>query len=133
MSTKPIDESLKAHFLSLYGLTIADNNVHPKELETLYQIGLEYGISKEEICSIVISPNSTMVAPNTTEEKIAYLYNLTRIAYADGKIVDEEKELIKKYVEKFGFPAENSTDIVNYFLESVGHGKTLDDIINDLK
>ena len=118
--SKQIDESLKAHFLSLYSLTLADNNVHPKELETLYQIGVEYGISKEEIAAIVISPNSAMISPNTIEEKIAYLYNLTRIAYADGEIVDEEKALIKKYAENFGFPAKNSTEIVNYFIESVG-------------
>ena len=131
--TKQIDEGLKAHFLSLYCLTVSDNNVHPKELETLYKIGLEYGISKDEIQSIVLQPNNAMVTPNTIEEKVAYLYNLTRIAYADDRIVKEEKELIRKYTIKFGFPEENSTAIVEYFLTSVKKGKSVNEILQELK
>lgn len=131
---KLVDEGLKAHFLSLYQLTLSDNEVHPKELETLYQIGLEYGISKEEIQAIVLSPTQeVMIAPNTLEEKVAYLYNLTRIANADGKIVDEEKELIGKYVIKFGFPKENASAIVDYFLDSFKQGKTINDLLDELK
>lgn len=132
-SIKYIDESLKAHFLSLYCLTVSDSDVDPKELETLYQIGLEYGISKEEIQTIVLSPSSKPLLPNTIEEKVAYLYNLTRIAYADGKVMQEEKELICKYVVKFGFPQENATAIVEYFLKSVTEGKVVNDILEELK
>lgn len=132
-SIKYIDESLKAHFLSLYCLTVSDSDVDPKELETLYQIGLEYGISKEEIQTIVLSPSSKPLLPNTIEEKVAYLYNLTRIACADGKVMQEEKELICKYVVKFGFPKENATAIVEYFLKNVTEGKIVNDILEELK
>lgn len=130
---KLLNEGLKSHFLSLYCLTVSDNDVHPKELETLYKIGLEYGISKEEIHSIIMQPHNAMITPNTVEEKVAYLYNLTRIAYADGKILKEEKELIGKYAVKFGFPKENENAIVEYFLHSVQEGKTLNDIQQELK
>lgn len=130
---KVIDEGLKSHFLSLYCLTVADNDVHPDELKTLYQIGLEYGISKEEIQSIVMSPNTALIEPDTIEEKVAYLYNLTRIASADGKIVQEEKDLIGKYAIKFGFPEANAPAIVVYFIESLSKGKTIMDILNELK
>lgn len=133
MEPKQIDEGLKAHFLSLYCLTVSDNDVHPKELETLYKIGLEYGISKEDIQSIVMEPNNALITPATIEEKVAYLYNLTRIAYADGKIVEEEKELIGKYAIKFGFPEENAAAIVDFFLDSVKSGKTINDILDELK
>ena len=130
---KVIDEGLKSHFLSLYCLTVSDNDVHPDELKTLYQIGLEYGISKEEIQSIVMSPNTALIEPNTIEEKVAYLYNLTRIASADGKIVQEEKDLIGKYAIKFGFPEANALAIVDYFIDSLAKGKTIMDILNELK
>ena len=130
---KIIDEGLKSHFLSLYCLTVSDNNVHPRELETLYQIGLEYGISKDEIQSIVMSPNTALIEPDTLEEKVAYLYNLTRIANADGQIVQEEKDLIGKYATKYGFPEPNASAIVDYFIDSVNNGKTLNDILNELK
>lgn len=130
---KVIDEGLKSHFLSLYCLTVSDNDVHPDELKTLYQIGLEYGISKEEIQSIVMSPNTALIEPDTIEEKVAYLYNLTRIASADGKIVQEEKDLIGKYAIKFGFPETNAPAIVDYFIESLANRKTIADILNELK
>lgn len=130
---KVIDEGLKSHFLSLYCLTVSDNDVHPKELETLYQIGLEYGISKDDIQSIVMSPSTALIEPDTLEEKVAYLYNLTRVANADGKIVQEEKDLIGKYVIKFGFPEKNADAIVEFFIESVKEGKTIEDILTELK
>ena len=130
---KVIDEGLKSHFLSLYCLTVSDNDVHPKELETLYQIGLEYGISKDDIQSIVMSPNTALIEPDTLEEKVAYLYNLTRVANADGKIVQEEKDLIGKYAIKFGFPEKNADAIVEFFIESVKEGKTIEDILTELK
>ena len=130
---KVIDEGLKSHFLSLYCLTVSDNDVHPKELETLYQIGLEYGISKDDIQSIVMSPNTALIEPDTLEEKVAYLYNLTRVANADGKIVREEKDLIGKYAIKFGFPEKNANAIVEFFIESVKRGKTIKDILTELK
>lgn len=131
--SKQIDENLKAHFLSLYCLTVSDNDVNPKELETLYRIGLEYGISKEDIQAIVLEPNNALVTPDTIEEKVTYLYDLTRIAYADGKIVDEEKKLIGKYAIQFGFPPENTNAIVDFFLDSVKNGKTIHKILDELK
>ena len=130
---KVIDEGLKSHFLSLYCLTVSDNDVHPKELETLYQIGLEYGISKDDILSIVMSPNTALIEPDTLEEKVAYLFNLTRVANADGKIVQEEKDLIGKYAIKFGFPEKNADAIVEFFIARVKEGKTLGDILTELK
>lgn len=130
---KVIDEGLKSHFLSLYCLTVSDNDVHPDELKTLYQIGLEYGITKDEIQAIVMSPNTALIEPDTLEEKVAYLYNLTRIAYADGKIVQEEKDLIGKYAIKYGFPEANSAAIVDFFIDSVKNGKKINDILNELK
>lgn len=128
-----IDERLKAHFLSLYCLVVSDDNVHPKELEMLYKIGIEYGISENEINAIVLQPNNALVAPNTIEEKVAYLFNLTRIAYADGKIVPEERSLIIKYAIKFGFPEEKSDLLVDYFYEKVKDGKVVEEILNELK
>lgn len=133
MEQKKIDEMVKNHFLSLYCLTVADGEVHPKELEMLYQIGREYGISHDDILSVVLEPNDVLVTPSTLEEKVAYLYDLCRMAWADGKIVDEERDLIGKYVIKFGFPPANAEAIMDFFLDCVKTGKTIDDILAELK
>ena len=40
----------KLQFLDLYCMVLADGIVHPKEMETLYRIGLEnYGLTEDEI------------------------------------------------------------------------------------
>lgn len=133
MEQKVIDEVLKSHFLSLYCMTVSDSDVSVEELETLYKIGLEYGISRDEIQSIIINPNTATLVPDTLREKIAYLYDLTRIANSDGKIVQEEKDLIGKYVIKYGFPAENSEAIVEFFIEKVKEGISLEEILAEFK
>ena len=53
-----MNEKEKKMFLGLYRMLLADTEVHPKELETLYQIGQEKGgITEEEIKEAIFSPN----------------------------------------------------------------------------
>lgn len=45
-----MDYKLKARFLSLYSMILADGIIDAREMETLYRIGREeYGISQKEI------------------------------------------------------------------------------------
>ena len=129
----PIDESLKSHFLSLYHMILSDNEIDPKELEMLFQIGTEYGISKEEIREIVLLPGSDEVVPNTLEEKIAYLYDLTRIVWADGRVDPEERSMMVRFVLRFDFLPENASRIVDFFLDAVQKGQSLDEIKQQIK
>ncbi len=73
-----------------------------------------------------------MIKPDTYEDKIAYLYNLTRIAYADGQIVEEEKELIEKYVVRFGFPQQMAASIVELLIRSIKDGTSWAEILQQL-
>ncbi|MBR1630688.1 MAG: hypothetical protein IJ680_02415 [Paludibacteraceae bacterium] len=128
-----LDSTTVAQFLSLYQIAIADSDIHPDELRTLYQIGIEHGISSEEIHSLLLQPGSiSSIQPDTLEEKVAYLFNLTRMAWADGVIEQEERALIGKYIKQFGFPAENATAITDYFIKKVSEGYTTQDIIAEL-
>lgn len=130
---KVIEVSLKNQFLSLYKLILSDNEVDPKELELLYTIGVEYGINKEEIQQILFESDVPCVTPDTIEEKVAYLFNLSRMAWANGKIDVEERDFIKKCVIRFQFKEENAEQIVDYFLTQVKEHKTLSEVLNDIK
>jgi DnaJ-domain-containing protein 1 len=57
-----MNEKLKQHFLGLYQMILADTEVHPKELELLYQIGKEKGISEQDIQNAIFSPNTLLSA-----------------------------------------------------------------------
>lgn len=104
-----MEEKLKGHFLNLYHMALSDTEVDTKELEMLYLIGEEKGISKTEISSVVLEPDTIkFVAPETILEKIESLYDFARIAWADGRIDDNEKRLLAMFSKNFGFVQETA-------------------------
>ncbi|MDP9956977.1 hypothetical protein [Epilithonimonas hungarica] len=127
-------ESLKAHFLRLYQMAICDDNFSPLELKALYRSAEERGISQKKLDEILLNPvNSKMIVPESIEEKIDYLYDLTVMIWADGIVSPNERTSLEKYVLMFGFMEENALQIVDYLIDSVKEGKTKTDILNDLK
>ncbi|MFP3592163.1 hypothetical protein [Chryseobacterium sp. SIMBA_038] len=134
METVQIPENLKAHFLRLYQMAICDDDFSALELKMLYKSAEERGISAKNLDEILLNPiNSKSLIPETIEEKVEYLYDLTVMIWADGVVSPNEYSTLKKYVSMFGFMEENVKDIADYLIEAVKEGKTKSDILNDLK
>jgi uncharacterized tellurite resistance protein B-like protein len=134
METIQISENLKAHFLRLYQMAICDDDFSPLELKMLYKSAEERGILPKKLDEILLNPiNSKSLIPETIEEKVEYLFDLTVMIWADGVVSENEYSALKKYVAMFGFVEENVKDITDYFIEAVKQGKTKTDILNDLK
>jgi uncharacterized tellurite resistance protein B-like protein len=113
-----METSLKGHFLNLYHIALSDLQVATTELEMIYKIGEEKGVSRAEIDEIVISPDSVkFTAPESVLEKIESLYDFARIAWADGKIDENEERIMTLFCTKFGFELENVPTIVKFLLE----------------
>jgi len=113
-----LDNRLKSHFLNLYYMTLSDVDVDPLELELLYLIGEEKGITKDDIEQIVINPASTkFTCPESVLEKVESLYDFARIAWADGKIDDNEITAMQMFIKKFGFKEDNIPMIVQFLLD----------------
>lgn len=127
-----MDDALKWHFFNLYCLALSDEQFDFTELQTLYSIGVEHGITSEQINQVVLTANITPTIPTTIDGKVECLYDLTRMAWADGKIEPEECEIIKKCVIRYGFLPENADGIVDYFIASVKENKSKTDIINEI-
>lgn len=127
-----MDDVLKRHFFNLYCLALSDGYLDFKELQTLYDIGVERGITPEQINQWVLTANIAPKVPETLSEKVECLYDLTRMAWADGKIAQEERDIIKKCVVRYGFLEENATGIVDYFIKSVKDNKSKTDILNEI-
>lgn len=124
---------LKAHFLNLYKLVLSDNTIELSELALLYKIGLERGISKDEINAIILSPGTADKIPESVEERVEYLYDLTRLAWADGVIKTEEIELIKSLCLKYEFQEEYVDNIVSFFLQEVQNGTSAEQLLAKIK
>lgn len=134
METTQIPENFKAHFLRLYQMAICDEDFSPLELKMLYKSAEERGIPAKNLDEILLNPiNSKSLIPESIEEKVEYLYDLTVMIWADGIVSENEYSSLKKYVAMFGFVEENAKDIADYFIEAVKNGKTKNDILNDLK
>ena len=127
-----MDDVLKRHFFNLYCLALSDGYLDFTELQTLYDIGVEHGITPEQINQLVLTANIAPKVPEDIGEKVECLYDLTRMAWADGKIAQEERDIIKKCVIRYGFLPENAEGIVDYFIESVKGNKSKTDILNEI-
>lgn len=98
-------------------MTAADDNVDPRELETMYSIGeKDYGLTKQEIDEAIVGGHTTFYKPDTMEEKVHYLYDLALAAWADGKIEESEKILLKQYALKFDVKEEQVDEFVEFLL-----------------
>ncbi|MGH1518431.1 hypothetical protein [Chryseobacterium sp. JK1] len=134
MEKKQITENLKAHFLRLYQMAICDDDFSALELKMLYKCAEERGIPSKNLDEILLNPiNIKSLVPQTIEEKVDYLYDLTVMIWADGIVSPDEYSAMQKYVLMFGFLEENVTAIVDYLLEAVKIGKNKNDILYELK
>lgn len=118
-----LDPGLKGHFLNLYHMALSDAEIDTSELEKLYTIGAEKGVSKEEIDLVVLRPDTIKFSvPTSVLEKIESLYDLARIALADGKIDENEQRVLHMFCKKFGFEEENLDKIVEFLLNEARKG-----------
>lgn len=132
LSNPVIDDVLKWHFFNLYRLALSDEEFDFTERQILYQIGVEHGITPEQINEVILTTNITPAVPDTTKGKVEGLYDLARMAWADGKIEQEERDILKKCVIRYGFMPENALGIVDYFIGSIKDNKSKSDILNEI-
>ncbi|TDP02275.1 hypothetical protein [Flavobacterium sp. 245] len=124
---------LKSHFLRLYQMAMADDQFDVLELQMLYHFADERGIAKEELDKLFLNPvNIEFIVPEALTTKIEYLYDLARIIWADGKVTDDELNMLKKYCRKFDFVEENINDLSDYLIDCVQKNISKEEIISQL-
>ena len=128
-----IDARKKMQFLDLYHMVIADGIVHPKEMETLYRIGLEnYGLTESEINESVKSAGVSTVIPELPEERISVLYEMALIAWADGVLEDSERNLLRRYAMKYGVDESSIDELSEFLFERAKNNADVKDVIQEL-
>ena len=123
----------KMQFLDLYCMVMADGIVHPKEMETLYRIGLEnYGLTESEINEGVKSAGVSSAVPELPEERIAVLYEMALIAWADGELDVSERNMLRRYASMYGVNDESVDELVDFLLEKAHCGTDEKEVIKEL-
>jgi uncharacterized tellurite resistance protein B-like protein len=132
-TTTTMTIELKTHFLRLYQMALADDDFDVLELQMLYLLAEERGVPKEELERLFHAPiNYSSNIPEDLTTRIEYLYDLTRIMWADNKITEDETNTLKKYCKKFEFLDENIDEIANYLMNCVKNSVKKEEIINQL-
>lgn len=128
-----IDAKKKLQFLDLYSMVMADGIVHPKEMETLYRIGIEdYGLTEEEITNSVKSSGFSMVIPELPEERIAVLYEMAEIAWADGKLEESERNMLRRYAALYEVKEDSIDELVDILLDKAKNGIEKKQVLDEL-
>jgi hypothetical protein len=70
--------------------------------------------------------------PEDLNTRIEYLYDFTRIIWADEKITDDELNMLKKYCRKFNFLDENINELSSYLIDCVQKNIQKEEIISQL-
>jgi uncharacterized tellurite resistance protein B-like protein len=124
---------LKSHFLRLYQMALSDDQFDVLELQMMYHFADERGIPREELDKLFLNPiNAELIIQEDLNTIIEYLYDFTRIIWSDGKINDDELNMLKKYCRKFNFLDENIDDLSNYLIDCVQKNIGKEEIISQL-
>ena len=124
---------LKAQFLRLYAMAIADDDFSALELKMLYQFAKERDVPKSELDQLLTNPVVAINVPEGIHRRVAYLYDLARMIWADEIVTEDEILTLKKYCRKFEFIDENIDELSAYLIESAKQNKTITSIYNELK
>lgn len=113
-----MDNNLRFFFPYLYRMINADGVVSPEELQSMYKIGTEnLGLTVKEIDEAVKTAGGTSYKPETAEDKVQLLYYMAQIAWADGKIAEEEKSMLHKYALQFNMDKNKVDKFVDFLLK----------------
>jgi uncharacterized tellurite resistance protein B-like protein len=119
---------LKAHFLRLFQMALADNNFHELEVKHIYKIAQSKGIERQELDRIILSPINLNVLPDDDETILKYLYDLVCVSMADGEVTEDEITIFNRYAGMFGYEEENFSKIFDQLLTLVKSDTKREDV-----
>lgn len=121
------------HLIDLYRLALVDEDFDMREVFLLTELCKKYNVNLNEISIKLTSTEHEVLIPESIEERIKYLYELTQMAWADNIIQDCERDMLRNYALRYDFLEENVDRIVDYLIDSVRDGKTLESIYKELQ
>lgn len=98
-------------------MAFSDDNFGVLEMQMLYQFAEDRGITKDQLNDILLHPSHQSTIPDKLDDRVAYLYDLALMIWADKKVTEDEYITLKKYCKRFEFIEEYAIELANYLLE----------------
>ncbi len=128
-----LSENLKLHFLRLYKIALSDSQFNTLDIKWLYDFALKTGISEKYLDEILQSSSNIQDNfPETLNEKVELMYDLSQMIWADGKVDEKERYALEKYIRIFGFLEENIVPLADFFIEAVQDGISKNEILQKI-
>lgn len=124
----------KSSFLTLLTIALCDTNISPEEVQFLYDIGIQNGISEKEVDDILMSPHKNKIEfPTDKNDKIELLYNCSKMIWADGKVLEEEIQVLKRIISNLGIKGDKINQLSDYLLKTDRSKTEKQEITNFIK
>jgi len=122
------------HFACIVKMAMADKVITDGEQDLLESLAKRLNISKEEYKKIVKNPDKFPINPPVSyDTRIARLYNLTQMIYADEEVSKEEVSILFRVVVGLGFPQDNAEKVSDEALHLVMNNNNLEDFTKAIK
>lgn len=112
----PVQDSLDIVLMAMAGVMHADGNLDDEEKDMLSSFAAHRGISGERFDALMASVESEGIpipVPATKAEAFEVLRAMVRMALADGKLDQSEKDLLEKYAESAGLSKNVVSSTIN--------------------
>jgi uncharacterized tellurite resistance protein B-like protein len=122
-----------SHIRNLILLACADGTLSKIEMDLIFKIGVNAGLSPSELDRIFHRPESiNFFPPDSYRERIEQLYDMVMVMMIDGKFHESEVALCKLTALKLGFNHQIIDKIVHDTAEMIAKGVAADIALNRL-
>jgi len=104
-----------SHVKNLLSVALADEKFHKEELKFIYQWGERYDLIPDQMDQILKEVDGYHpIIPNSADQRLGQLLDLTRIMLIDGSVDSREFEFCEKVASGYGYHKEIIKLLLDY-------------------
>lgn len=116
-----------SHIKNLLALACTDGRLTEDEVNLIFRMGINAGLTPEELNRILERPDSVrFYPPESYKERIEQLYEMVMVMMVDGEISEREVAFCKMVAMELGFSHEIIDQMVRDIIEMVARGIALE-------
>jgi hypothetical protein len=132
------DHSIKKqntqYFVHLVRIALADDIISNNEMELLHRIGERLGFTDHEINNLIeTTGKSDYIPPSELSARFEQVYELIKMALADGTIDKNEMRLASGFAIKSGFNENEIPKLLLLLINGIRQGKDEEELFQDYR
>lgn len=125
MESRQRTNERKTHFLNLLSMARIDGHMDPTELEHLFSVGEQWGVTTDEVQSLWDrGAGINYTIPGDDDERFKQLHEIIEMMLVDGAIDPKEMEFCLQIAPVLGFRRSVLPKLVERMVDGREHGET---------